>query len=577
MALQLINSAKKNFVVFLEFTLMLSFLINTIQFEGSVLHALYFVVGVMLFKMSNTVLQSYKEAKIMPAAEAKLAAALQKELFAKASEIDLECYDDPEYFNNFVWAMSQAFDRFKKTIETLDSIIGNAALLLMTGGFMLQADMIGLIFVIVSFGLTLWLNKKINKRTFKLDADKIPLTRKRDYYSRVFYLNDYSKELRLYNVKDKLFRDFEQANDNVREVIKNQTKAIAALTFVREFLFSELILVGVYMVHLLYQTLVLGNIAYGTMAALAGVVWRLRRSISNLTDNIPKMRLNSLYIDKFRAFLGCEVKITSTDRLKIPNETKTLELKDVSFSYNPEKPALNNVSMTINPGEKIAIVGYNGAGKTTLVKLLMRLYDTTTGQILYDGKPIQQYDADAYREMFGTVFQDYQLFAVSLEHNVAMQEGENDREKVKQALETAGFGERLAALPNGLDTHYTKEFNADGINYSMGEAQKIAISRTLYKNSRVIILDEPSSALDPIAEYNLNNTILNSGKDKTIIIISHRLSTTKIADRIYMFENGEIVEQGSHNELLELNGKYAEMFNLQSEKYQLFSGYNVQI
>jgi ATP-binding cassette subfamily B protein len=297
---------------------------------------------------------------------------------------------------------------------------------------------------------------------------------------------------------------------------------------------------------------------------------------------------HSLFIEKYREFLRFvpEIKDGETDLPKF----ESLEFKDVSFSYDfashpkykfhengyePPKTdsgkyVLKNVNLKLTAGEKIAIVGYNGAGKTTLIKLMMRLYDATKGEILYNGRNIKDYEPKTYRQKIGTVFQDYKIFAATVAQNVknGIYDEKTDKQTVLSALESADFTEKLLSLENGIDTHLTREFNDEGTNLSGGESQKVAIARVFAKDFPIVIMDEPSSALDPMAEYNLNQSILNNTKDKAVIFISHRLSTTRIADKIYMFSGGELIEQGSHEELLEQNGKYAEMFRLQSEKYK---------
>ena len=214
-------------------------------------------------------------------------------------------------------------------------------------------------------------------------------------------------------------------------------------------------------------------------------------------------------------------------------------------------------------------MGYNGAGKTTLIKLLMRLYDPTEGQIRMNGRDIREYDVDGYRDKIGTVFQDFRIFAASIAENVmnGIYHEETDRQTVLTALDAAGFTEKLNKLEQGIDTPLTREFNQKGTNLSGGEGQKVAIARVFARPYELIIMDEPSSALDPVAEYNLNQAILQYAADKTVIFISHRLSTTRMADRIYMFAEGQLCEEGSHDELMALNGKYAEMFNMQAQKY----------
>ena len=225
--------------------------------------------------------------------------------------------------------------------------------------------------------------------------------------------------------------------------------------------------------------------------------------------------------------------------------------------------------MTVRKGEKIAIVGHNGAGKTTLVKLLMGLYEATDGEIRISGENINDYEPKSFHERFGTVFQDLQIFALPLSVNVLMRKPGNEEERklVEDSLRKAQFGEKLDSLENGIDTMVTKEFDENGMGLSGGEAQKIAIARVFARKPDIVILDEPSSALDPIAEYRMYQNMLNASEGETVIFISHRLSATRDADRIYLFENGTIIEQGSHDELLARGGTYAEMWKLQAQNY----------
>ena len=243
---------------------------------------------------------------------------------------------------------------------------------------------------------------------------------------------------------------------------------------------------------------------------------------------------------------------------------ETITVENISFSYEGnDKDSIDGISFDIKPYEKIALVGYNGAGKTTLTNLLLRLYDVSGGSIKIGDRDIREETVASHRNRFAAVFQDFQIFSATVGENVALSK-EYDPERVFMALESAGFNKEL---PNGLDTILLREFDENGVMLSGGEQQKIAIARAFYKKCPYVILDEPSANLDPVSEYELNHAMMTGADDKTVIFISHRLSTTKNADRIFMMEKGKIIESGSHEELMQLNGKYAEMFNLQAEKY----------
>ena len=225
---------------------------------------------------------------------------------------------------------------------------------------------------------------------------------------------------------------------------------------------------------------------------------------------------------------------------------------------------MKNINLTIRPYEKIALVGYNGAGKTTLTNLLLRLYDPTEGGIFIGGKNIKDVSLASHKNRFSAVFQDFQTYACSIGENVAL-DVHPDKARVETALSRSGFSK---PLKNGTDTEILREFDDNGTMLSGGESQKMAVARAFYKACPYAILDEPSANLDPIAEYELNQAMLKAAKQKTVIFISHRLSTTVGADRIYVMAAGEIIESGTHAELMEKNGTYAYMFNLQAEKYR---------
>ena len=560
--------ARNRVIVFVEHIYMIGWVINAIIDHRPFWQVALFISTVFVVVAgSENWWGNVVNARFLPVGKQKIDRAIRMELYKKAAKMDLACYDDPAFYNDFVWAMGEASTRIDRVLNTTGSFIGHFVSVAVVGGYLLTQDALGLVFVAVSFvGIFIFSQKSIRLRLEVSERTK-PHKRKRDYISRELYQSDHAKEIRLNNVKGALYGEFDKAAKQVEEEAQKGTRRIAVYQFLMEFVFNTFVN-GAYLFYLLYKAVVVKTIPYGTLVTMYNSCNQIRNSISSFSRTLPEFQEHSLYIDKIRHFLNYEVKISSPkNAVSVPETVEELELRDVSFSYGAEE-VLKHVSLKIGKGEKIALVGYNGAGKTTLVKLLMRLYDPTSGTILYGGRDIREYDLAGYRNVFATVFQDYQLLAATVGENITMDTAPLDPARAAEAAERSGFAKKLVSFENGFDTGVTREFDENGVLLSGGESQSLVITRALYKDSPVMILDEPSSALDPIAEYNLNRLMFEL-EDKTVVTISHRLSTTRMATCIYMLEKGRITERGTHDELMALGGEYAEMFSLQAKKYNL--------
>ena len=313
-----------------------------------------------------------------------------------------------------------------------------------------------------------------------------------------------------------------------------------------------------------------GLLEIGSVIQYVGFITRLVTAVTNLTDYIALTKMNTPFLLHYLSFFEIENKMYNGS---IPVEKRAdneyeIEFHNVSFKYpGSDSYALKNLSLKLNIGQRLAVVGMNGSGKTTMIKLLCRLYDPTEGEITLNGIDIRKYRYHEYMKVFSVVFQDFKLFSFSLGQNTAASvEVETDR--AMDSLNKAGFADRFSTMPKGLDTPLHKDFEEDGVEISGGEAQKIALARALYKNAPFIVLDEPTAALDPIAEFDIYSKFNEIVGGKTAIYISHRLSSCRFCDDIAVFHEGELIQRGNHDALLDdKDGKYFELWNAQAQYY----------
>lgn len=561
-------------IIFLEHVLGIRYVLRCAEFHEPFTKALLYIGLILAINIIQIIPDGFFIYGWQYKYKPRLYRALKEQMFKKASEIDLYCYDDPAYYNDFVLSVSQSEAAIDRFLELLNMAMQAITVLFTTGIFYLMTDPIGIAFVFVSFILRFVVSKKLNKENYDNRIAINPHMRKRDYVSRVFYLKDFAKELRLHpNAGTQLEQEFAEANDNIMSEHKKVAAKRVWFQFLKDYGVGDFLIDGLYITYLVYKAAVLHSVTYSDAVILFNRTGSLRGSMSRFADLGPKAHENSMFVDKIRSFLSYEPQLKNDEGDEVPQGNGELKLEHVSFKYSETgRTVLDDISLTVKPGEHIAIVGYNGAGKTTLIKLLMRLYDPTSGTISYHNQNVKTFCPREYHKRIGVVFQDFQMFGANLAENVVMDnmsktEQEEKSPLITNALQSAGFGEKLARLPQGLFTQVTTEFDKAGVDFSGGESQKVAISRAFYKNADILIMDEPSSALDPIAEYELNKAMESAAKGKTVFYISHRLSTTRDADRIIMLERGRIIEEGTHAQLLARNGKYAEMWNAQAGKY----------
>ena len=554
-------------ITLFEHTFLVAYIVSCVERGGTLADVLRFLVPVALAVTLKVSLDPITSAYIAPRADAKIKKAIHMRLYEKAVSMEIARYDDSEFYNDFVWAMQKAPEHVTKATDTFRALLSRIIVALIAGGYIVATDALALWVVAIMMLSTLLFQHIINQLKMKREEEILPVSRKRDYVNRVFYLADYVKDIKTSSISDKLGKDFYEASEQMKKLVKKHGPRIGGSTILRESV-EYLIYDGGYLTYLFYQALVKNKFGLGSLLALYRAANQLSGNLRGVIMMLPDFQNHSLYLAKLRTFLETENGMPDEGTLPAP-ESGDILLQDVHFTYpGNEEPTIKGVSMEIKKGEKIALVGFNGAGKSTLIKLILRLYDPDTGAIHFAGQSIKEYPIAEYRRRFGVLFQDFEIVATDIGHNLNMSDQMLDEKRAEEVLKKVAFWDRFQSMPEGYGTQLTREFDDNGINLSGGEAQKIALARVLYADAGVIILDEPSSALDPIAEYQLNKTITELAADKTVIIISHRLSTTRFVDKIYMLENGQIIEQGNHESLIALKGKYAEMFTLQAEKYR---------
>lgn len=509
----------------------------------------------------------YVDNVVYPLKTNRLYGGIYKKLYAKAKNVELSCYEDPDFYNRYTMAMDGAEQKITAVIRgMIGAVIGTAASASVFY-MMYEIDHFAMLFIISPLiGNFLFGNLK-NKYDYMRYQDSVPNDKVLNYVSRMMYLPDGAKEIRLSNVFSLLKKQYGQATENNVKVANKYAFRNAHMNFWRITFTFTVIFEGV-LLYAIYRNRVTGSITLAELTIMTSLMVAMTWILIRVFENVMEVLKNGMFINNLKGFLEYEEKIPEDSDGEMPAaDFESLEFQNVSFSYK-DKEIIHDLSFKITRGQTAALVGHNGAGKTTIIKLMLRLYDPDSGTILYNGKDIKLYNLKAYRDIFATTFQDFKLFGMTVKENILMgRHYENEDQLVKEALKKAGVLERIEQLDKGIDSVMTKEFDEAGCVLSGGESQKVAVARTFIKNSPMKIFDEPSSALDPIAEYELFNSIIGEGKDHTMLFISHRLSSVKNCDKVFMLEQGRLIEEGTHKELMEKNGSYAAMYKKQAMNY----------
>ncbi len=497
---------------------------------------------------------------------------IQLKILHKANTLDLSFFENAEFYDTLRRASQESNSRPMAMISQTFSLCGTFISLLTMLGLLVHLAwwlaLVALIVPIPSFIASSRYSLRGYWTMFRQSAEK----RLQMYIVNIMTTDDFNKEIKLFG----LGHFFIERYNELEETFYAENKRLQISQNVSNFLWSMLSIVANSSIYL-YVALqaVQHRISIGSLTRYAQAVNQTGQYFQNVLDGISNTYENNLYINTLFDFLAYEPKIATPAHpisIEVSPDTRGLdiEFRHVSFTY-PDKPqpALKDVSFKLRAGETIALVGRNGAGKTTLVKLLTRLYDPDEGEILVGGRNIKDYDLQELREHIGVIFQDYVKYYLNARENIGVgrvQEVEN-LELVTAAAHKSGANTVIERLAEGYDSMLGRWFKK-GVQLSGGEWQKVALARAFMRDARILILDEPTSALDAQAEYDVFTSFRQLTAGKTAIFISHRFSTVRLADFIIVIENGVVVESGSHDELITVDGRYAELFNLQAEAYR---------
>lgn len=538
-------------------------------------HSLWYVIALMAVihavtyavYISHDILWDYVE----PVGGERVKLALKRQLYEKAESTDYECIDDPKFYDKYKWAMDNYADKAGEAITMLNELVRGIVAIAALASIIATVSP-WVVLVVALYGVVrICFHLRYNKLDLERDEKTVKHNRRLDYIHRIFYMKDYASDIRSTHLSDKS-RDYydRYAGDKVGVMSAIQKRYIALEMLQRVFNVAAQFTTMFLIVLSFYR----GEIENAAMLiTLFMAANTLDIDLWDILDVIKGFDKVANYGTRVREFFDLPSKIEGSEAIpvnaeKAPEGAFTLELRDVSFRYTDSGPwVLRHLNLTVNAGERLAVVGENGAGKSTFVKLLLRLYDVTEGEILIDGVDVRKYDVHKLREKMGVAFQNTNVYAMTFAENLTLSHSADEAElsRIVDGLMLRGVLDKNGA---SFDSELTREFDENGVVLSGGEAQKVAIARLYTYRFGLMLLDEPSSALDPIAEYEMNHMIVNSTRGATTLLIAHRLSSVRDMDRIAVIDGGHVAESGTHDELIERGGIYAGMFKKQAEGYR---------
>ncbi len=545
-------------------------ILGSIEAGNELSSVILLILGIFLFLLLANAFLAFFGCIINPQKEINLSANIRKDIIHKIKNIDQINFQIPSFFDTYTLALNEVDRRAIDVLNTLTAATSSLLTFYLLTGVTLNVSPVFALFGVAAVLIDLCLGVVRQKLNYNQTIETTPDSRKRGYVGRVTYQPEFSPDLKIYpEQSDLIIHKYKKATSSVKTILLKYAKKIFLIDQSQQIpgLILRQILPWIMIAIMLFNKTI--TIPEGTLLAASALT--LPNTLSSFATNFSSLYTHSLFIENLRKIFGYKenIEVPRTDKQEIA-EIKNIALDNISFAYAENSPVvLRNISLNIGKGEKIAIVGYNGAGKSTLAKLLIRLFEPLGGHIKVNDNPIEDFDVKALRAKIAYLSQDFKIYGFTIAENVFMRPVENDEDKetARAILEKVGLGEKIKNFSRGVDTYITREFEENGEYLSGGEMQKLSLARLYAGNYDCIIMDESTSALDPVSEDEIIHTIFELFKEKTIIMISHRLSTIKNVGTVIFMENGEIKEHGSHNALMEQDSAYAKFYAIQASKY----------
>jgi len=547
----------------------LSFIEDDLPFNTIIMYTVIICLIMMILDVISTTCYNSFEFEYR-----KTEGYVEKKRMDKLFHTDFKNMESPDFLD-YAQRAKTALNRgkgFHGVLYQSRNFIAQGTLMILSAALIgIQNLLMMIIFIVISFGIVKISSFFTKRDKIKFSDAMAPTWRKMNYLESTTKNFDFAKDIRLFNMSNAFFNQLSGVNETYKELNRKHHNRMVLWEV---SLGSVLIVQKILMYTWLVYNVVTGAYQISDFVLYVGLVSTFHASVGYVNWIYSDMRTNSLMINDYRNFVDWKEDRETADEkdghiTEINLDKFEFRFENVSFKYpGHDNYVLKNVNLTIKNGAKLAVVGVNGAGKTTFIKLMMKLYEPSEGRILLNGVDIKEYNREEYFKLFSPVFQNVECFAMPIYQNISFaEEDKTDMNKINEVLEQSGLSEKINSYEKGIHTNLLKIFDKEGIDLSGGEKQRLAMARALYKDGKVVILDEPTAALDALAEDRMYREFENMIQGKTAVFISHRLGSTRFCDKIAMFEDGTIVEEGTHEELMAKNGKYAYMFGIQSQYY----------